>query len=390
MIVVPYNTDAPIYYGPWATIGLIVVNSLVFVGEVVALQSDRIDLVAPYALSFGDGMHPVQWLTSFFLHLGPLHLAGNMLFLWAFGLVVEGKLGWWRFLGLYLAIGMVTSALLQGATLEMEGGSAAGASTAIFGLLAVALVWAPRNDFVCWYYIGWRWTGIGEVSILTFALVYLGLQVLGAVLAGFDVSSEALHLAGALVGFAAGVLLLKLDWVDCEHWDLFALIGGRLGQPPGLSERQQQLLDIKQRDFKSAQLADAPRHIARLLDEGNSLGALALARKMAVLHDAWELPEALEQRLLKGLYDQRQWPEFLKLAQRHVTRSPNQAARVRLLVAQVLIRELGRPAKALQVLSRVDAGVLPEAHRAALTKLQATAQRMVDEGDLEIDHGEEW
>jgi len=30
-----------------------------------------------------------------------------MFFLWAFGIVVEGKLGWWKFLCVYLSIGIL-------------------------------------------------------------------------------------------------------------------------------------------------------------------------------------------------------------------------------------------------------------------------------------------
>ena len=36
-----------------------------------------------------------------------------MVFLWGFGLVVEGKLGWWRFLLIYLAIGVTQCAFEQ-------------------------------------------------------------------------------------------------------------------------------------------------------------------------------------------------------------------------------------------------------------------------------------
>ena len=51
----------------------------------------------------GDGIHPLQWLTNIFLHAGFFHLVGNMIFLWTFGFVVEGKLGWLPFTALYLA-----------------------------------------------------------------------------------------------------------------------------------------------------------------------------------------------------------------------------------------------------------------------------------------------
>src|SRR3954449_1261478 len=157
MLIIPTGTDAPIYHWPYMTVGLIVLNIAVFlavpplpsdirldeneeVAEVVVSKFDR------YALTLGDGLHPVQWLTHNFLHYGILHLAGNMLFLWAFGIVVEGKLGALKYLATYLAIGTLHGALVQSLLLRsgLEGNAAA-ASAVVFGLLAICMVWAPRN-----------------------------------------------------------------------------------------------------------------------------------------------------------------------------------------------------------------------------------------------------
>ena len=105
-MIIPWGTDAPIYHRPIATIGIIVVNVLAF-------------LLFPYqdheewTLVLGDGLHPLQWVTNIFMHAGFFQLAGNMLFLWTFGLVVEGKLGWWAFLLVYLGLGVSESAGMQ-------------------------------------------------------------------------------------------------------------------------------------------------------------------------------------------------------------------------------------------------------------------------------------
>ncbi len=120
-MLVPYNTDAPIYHFPAATIGLIAVNTLVFI---VTLQADPQN-VAPWILQFGAGLHPLQWVSNIFLHAGFLHILGNMFYLWGFGLVVEGKLGWWRFLLVYLAIGAISSGMEQVAMLDGTGGALA-------------------------------------------------------------------------------------------------------------------------------------------------------------------------------------------------------------------------------------------------------------------------
>ena len=39
------------------------------------------------------------------------------------------------------------------------------------------------------------------------------------------------HTFGAILGMIVGAAMLKLGWVDCENWDLFAVLERRAGQP---------------------------------------------------------------------------------------------------------------------------------------------------------------
>ena len=41
------------------------------------------------------------------------------------------------------------------------------------------------------------------------------------------------------MGFGLGTALLKLGWVDCENWDLYAVIGHHEGRPKGSSRQGQ-------------------------------------------------------------------------------------------------------------------------------------------------------
>src|SRR5262245_50368908 len=126
---IPYGTDAPIYHWPFATVGLIVVNVVLFFAvpvfqpppsTTITIEEPEGDLDPDMALDgdshhdeatkkilsalspswysrqglslwLGQGLHPSQWLTHNFLHAGLIHLIGNMIFLWAYGIVVEGK-----------------------------------------------------------------------------------------------------------------------------------------------------------------------------------------------------------------------------------------------------------------------------------------------------------
>lgn len=193
-----------------------------------------------WMLSIGNGWHPLQWVTAAFLHANVYHLVGNMIFLWAYGLVVEGKIGSWRFLVTYLLIAAFENLVAQ--TLFGFGGSGKddqlryvlGASGAICGLMAIALLWAPENTFtVVW---GYKWGPFAsatdhEISILGFSLWFIGWDLLAAVLYRFPLSTPVLHLLGAVIGFVVGVVFLQNCWVDCENHDLFTRWSGGSGHP---------------------------------------------------------------------------------------------------------------------------------------------------------------
>jgi membrane associated rhomboid family serine protease len=127
IVAVPYATDAPIYHWPYATVGLIAVNTVVglLIWPVLWFaegDDPRLILLGLFVLQYGF-FNPVAWITSNYLHADPIHLVGNMVLLWAFGIIVEGKIGWWRFLLLYNAIGFFQCGLEQVLTMGFDEGA---------------------------------------------------------------------------------------------------------------------------------------------------------------------------------------------------------------------------------------------------------------------------
>jgi membrane associated rhomboid family serine protease len=125
--------------------------------------------------------------TAAFLHVGPVHLAFNMLALLVFGSELERQLGRWRFTALYLlsALGGATAIQLLGDPRV----PVAGASTAIYGLLGGlgVLMLARRQDL----------RGLLTLLVINVLISFLpGVSLLG-------------HLGGLVAGAAtAGLLLL--------------------------------------------------------------------------------------------------------------------------------------------------------------------------------------
>jgi len=95
----------------------------------------------------GSPLGPQTWvtmITSMFLHAGWVHLIGNMLYLAVFGNNVEDRLGSWRFLGFYLASGIV-AAIVQAAAAGFAPGLMLGASGAVAGTLGAYALLFPRS-----------------------------------------------------------------------------------------------------------------------------------------------------------------------------------------------------------------------------------------------------
>ena len=196
MLFFPYNTDAPIYHYPIAPITLIAACALVFFGT-LGLEEEQL---VTYYLIHGE-VQPLQWLTSSFLHADFLHLLGNMLFLWVFGLVAEGKLGWFKFLPFYLGMSIFQNATEQFVALAFPAPSiwgapsaSLGASAAIFGVMAMAVVWAPKNTISCALVYWITRTAYFEVSILGFACFFVCLDLIFFALGGFSLTSAAMRL----------------------------------------------------------------------------------------------------------------------------------------------------------------------------------------------------
>jgi membrane associated rhomboid family serine protease len=114
-------------------------------GERVALSGGGSATVAAASPS-----GPSAWLTlvtSMFLHGGLLHLLGNMLFLWIFGMTVEDAMPRWRYLLFYLLGGLAAGVL----EVAIHPGSTAptiGASGAIAAVLGGYILLYPRARVV--------------------------------------------------------------------------------------------------------------------------------------------------------------------------------------------------------------------------------------------------
>jgi len=128
-----------------ATYALILINVLIHYGILLAGPDFR-NLVLEYFSFFPDRLHlwnlVISPFSCMFLHADADHLWGNMLFLWIFGLTLEKRIGWKKFILIYFATGLVSSIfpIYLEIILNQEFLSAIGASGAIMGVMGAFAV----------------------------------------------------------------------------------------------------------------------------------------------------------------------------------------------------------------------------------------------------------
>jgi membrane associated rhomboid family serine protease len=223
--MIPLKDDVPSSGFPFVTIGLIVLNVLVFLYQAsIGMGSER--AAEAFIMEFGavpcrvtgacavagDFPPPIATIfTSMFMHGGLFHVAGNMLYLWIFGDNVEDTLGHGRFLLFYLLSGMAAAA----AQIVMNPDSRVpmvGASGAVSGVLGAYLILFPYARVLVLLIFGFffrivRWP----------ASIVLGFWIVVQFLNGLiTVSVAAGGAAGGTAwfahigGFLAGIVLLFL------------------------------------------------------------------------------------------------------------------------------------------------------------------------------------
>jgi rhomboid family protein len=240
--VFPLKDDVPVQSFPLVTIGLIVLNVLVYLYEFVlgfpgtasqeatataerayqtfiyefGLIPCRLRDVCPATLDTTLATAPPPWLTMFtsmFVHGGFFHVGGNMLYLWIFGDNVEDAMGKVRFLVFYLLCGVV-AAFAQYLGDPRSAIPMVGASGAVSGALGAYLLLYPGSRV---------WTlvifGLLVRLVPIPALVVLGFWIVVQLINGlFTFGSGALGNGGAggvaflahVGGFLAGMAFVSL------------------------------------------------------------------------------------------------------------------------------------------------------------------------------------
>jgi len=142
--------------------------------------------------------------------------------------------------------------------------------------------------------------------------------------------------------------------------------------------------DDGDRPSQDERATSAVDRIRSLIAEAAVAAALAAYDKAARTLFQWpSQPDLYE--LIKALHAGGAESDSIRLMRDHCRYYPERSLKMRVKLAQILIRDCQRPVAALRVLEEIPPGSLPADLEAARQKLAAKAQQMLEEGVVEME-----
>ncbi|MEW4451364.1 rhomboid family intramembrane serine protease [Bremerella sp. JC817] len=203
-----------------------------------AREHEALEPIHPFTLHLGKGLQPVQWFTAPFLHSSYVALLFNLYMLWMMGLIVEGKLGRWKFGLLFLLLEAISNGLIQWNSLGVTNPvppMTCGMTTIIFLLMGIAFFISPSRNILIATLTRHHWRDDPMDDDVTFSFqspfFHFGILLgYGFILYLFDIRATVWVVAPMLgwfaLGMAIGAIISRLNIPGDDEPDLVDFIIG--------------------------------------------------------------------------------------------------------------------------------------------------------------------
>jgi membrane associated rhomboid family serine protease len=343
--MIPLGTDRPSAVVPRVTVGILAINTLVWIASIRSPWADQV--YRSLALS-GFDPHWWQYVTYQFVHDrgGVGHLLGNAIFFWAFGSALERRFGSLLFATVYVALGTAVGALFP--LVAGPFGALVGASGTVCACAAAFAVFYPRARVLLLFWGFWR------IPALWFVAIFTAIDLLGFTRGGGGVAYEA-HLLGFALGGASAFLMLWLKLLPRDDFDLFFILRQwhrRNQMRSALAERPGGAFESASKDTAARFAAGAAKHDDRIplarasitsaMRAGDWPKVIEAVHALTALAPQWSLPEQAQVQLANGLHERGHHAlaadAYANLLRVH-PRSPQREA-VQLMLATICVRYL--------------------------------------------------
>ena len=204
------------YYKKWlVTYALIVTNFIVFIISFFVTISTIYGSLS--ILSFDLGFRPIYLsieqfpqlytlFTSMFVHSDFLHILSNMLVFFFIGMAFEQRIGWKKFLAIYLITGVcgsLTHSILNlGSTIPLVG-----ASGAIFGIMGAFAYSHPNDEVVMPIPIGFFMI-FRRIKVVYAVIIFAVMETIIVLIGSQDNTAHFAHFGGLIGGVIIAAILL--------------------------------------------------------------------------------------------------------------------------------------------------------------------------------------
>ncbi len=344
--MIPLGTDRPSAVVPRVTVGILAINTLVWIACIRSPWADGI--YRSLALS-GFDPHWWQYATYQFVHdRGSIwHLLGNAIFFWAFGSALERRLGSLLFATVYLALGTAVGALYP--MIAGPFGMLVGASGTVCACAAAFAVFYPRARVLLLFWGFWR------VPALWFVAIFAALDFIGFTRSRGDGVAYEAHLLGFALGGLSAFIMLWLRLLPRDDFDLFFILRQwkrRAEMRAALADRPGGAFESASRDTAERFAASAKSTDDRIPHARAALGAAMRAgdwskvvdgvHALTALTPQWSLAEPAQLQLANGLHEHGQHglaaDAYANLLRVHPKSAQREA--VQLMLATICVRYL--------------------------------------------------
>ncbi len=342
---IPIRTEMEARHTPFANLGLLCANILVFLWFELATNTDAKAIKDEFFVLHGDWPSFFEFITYQFGHADIMHLAGNMLFLWVFGNPVNAKMGDIPYLLFYVTSGIVAGLVFAWQTpLDLIG-----ASGSIAAVTTAYLVLFPRSKVTVLFI---TIVTVPAMWLIVFKII-LWDNVISPSMHGVGQVAHNAHLAGYVFGFVAATLMLVFKAVARDQFDMLALIKrwnkrrqfatvmaspeaqaqARFGRVGRASTARDPLADQK---------TDLRAELSALIEQKKMDEALASYDKLTTLDAEQCLPADQQLAIARAFFDSNRLAQAAQAFEKFLARYAHHgdANEVRLLLGIINVRDL--------------------------------------------------
>ena len=127
----------------------------------------------------------------------------------------------------------------------------------------------------------------------------------------------------------------------------------------------------------------ALEQIRQIIREGPPMLAMRANQRMSREMPGWILPQPDLWALIHALHQQKLWSESVSLMSEYLEHYPQNAASVRLKLAQILAIEQHRPDQAMKEMAQIEESALDDRQREFLAKLRAKVKPLLTRSQSE-------